>query len=244
MMLKNMKRFDKFLQKAGIKNSFGYDFYFENYIFNGINLENKEILDLGGGNGIASFHALNKCSSCNCFVVDPIEEGSNKLMVAQFNEMKKNFKPGRIFYHRDFIDTLDNHLKFDIVLMHNSINHIGEDIIDEIEFNKHKYQEYLSRIDTITKRLKKDGLLIIADCGSKNFWNNLNLKDPFAPSIDWSLHKEPEIWRKMIEEIGHQHIDTYWTSRKEFGKLGKLLFANRFLSYFIGRHFVSKFIKI
>ena len=38
---------------------------------------------------------------------------------------------------------------------YNSINHIGEDIIGEIEFNKQKYQEYLSRIDTITKRLKK-----------------------------------------------------------------------------------------
>ena len=47
--------FDKRLKSCGIKLSFGYEFYFKNYIFKGVDLKNKSLMDFGGGNGIASF---------------------------------------------------------------------------------------------------------------------------------------------------------------------------------------------
>ena len=70
-----MKTFDVLLNKAGIPRSDGYDFYFSNYIYRDIDLDGKKILDIGGGNGIAPFHALNSSDNCCASTVDPIIEG-------------------------------------------------------------------------------------------------------------------------------------------------------------------------
>ena len=75
-----MKTFDVLLSEAGIPRPAGYEFYFSNYIYRDINLDGKKILDIGGGNGIASFHALNSSANCTAWIVDPIVEGSNDLM--------------------------------------------------------------------------------------------------------------------------------------------------------------------
>ena len=129
--------------------------------------------------------------------------------------------------------------EFDIVLMHNSINHIGEDILKDVLIKNNAYYEYKDRIKTIVDRLCSKGILIVSDCGRYNFLGNLGLKNPFAPSIDWQLHWEPWVWQKMIEEIGFSHIRTKWTARREFGVFGEKFFANRLCSYFLNSHFVS-----
>ncbi len=239
-----MNEFDAILLNAKIPKPSGYHFYFKNYIFNGIDLGNKNLLDLGGGNGIASFFALYQSSSCNAWVVDPIAEGSNQLMTDQFNHMKESFGKDRINYHRDFIDSLEEPNYFDIVLMHNSINHIGEDLIEKILTNQEEYSEYVERIKKITGRLKPGGTLVVADCGRNNFWDDVGLKSPFAPTIEWKLHREPDTWKKMIEEAGLVHINTKWTARRELRSIGKTLLGNRLCSYLLGSHFVSMYRKV
>lgn len=238
-----MHRFDELLLNAKILKPSGYHYYFKNYIFNGIDINNKNILDLGGGNGIASFFTLFQSSSSNAWIVDPITEGSNQLMTDQYNYMKESFDGNRINFHRDYIDSLEEPNHFDIVLMHNSINHIGEDIIEQVLVNHEKYDEYVERIQKITDRLKPGGKLIVADCGRKNFWDDIGLKSPFAPSIEWHLHCEPKTWQKMIEEIGFKHEHTKWTSRRELKGIGKILLGNRIFSYLLGSHFVSVYQK-
>ena len=168
-----MKTFDNLLSEAGITRSNGYDFYFSSYIYKDINLDGKKILDIGGGNGLASFHALDNSSSCSAWVVDPIAEGSNELMFEQYESMKKNYDPGRINFHRDYVDTLLEPNTFDIIVMHNTINHIGEDILEDINNSSEAYAEYVSRLKTILDRLSSDGTLIVADCGSKNFFGKI-----------------------------------------------------------------------
>ena len=164
-----MKTFDILLSQAGIPRSKGYDFYFSNYIYKDLDLDGKKILDIGGGNGIASFYALNLSPDCSAWVVDPIVEGSNNLMFEQYDSMKQNYDAERINFHRDYVDTLLDPNAFDIIVMHNTINHIGEDILKDISCNNEAYSEYVSRLKTILDRLSSDGVLIVSDCGSRVF---------------------------------------------------------------------------
>ena len=238
-----MNKFDQLLKEAGIPRANGYHFYFKNYIFKDIDLKNKKIMDLGGGNGRASFFALSESPSCTSCVVDPLTEGSNNLMLEQFNYIKKKFAEDRIKFHQDFIDSLLKPEIFDIVLMHNSINHIGEDIIEKILTNNESYNEYKKRIKPIFDRLTSKGILIVSDCGTFNFLGNLGFKNPIAPTINWKIHCEPNIWQKMIEGFGFRHIRTEWTARREFGNFGRKFLSNRICSYFLNSHFVSVYEK-
>ena len=62
-------------------------------------------------------------------MVDPISKGSNNKMIHQFKSLEKHFDKSRINFHKGFIGSLLKPEEFNIVIMHNSINHIGEDII-------------------------------------------------------------------------------------------------------------------
>ena len=57
-----------------------------------IDLKNKKLLDVGGGNGIASFFVNDLEKSCECVIVDPLEDGSSKLMYLQYQKMSKIVK--------------------------------------------------------------------------------------------------------------------------------------------------------
>ena len=244
-IMKNQKtnqNFDKNIKLAGIKNSYGYGFYFENYIFKDLDIKNKSILDLGGGNGIASFYATHIDDSCKCVIVDPFEEGSNTKMLDQYKKMSSIYGK-RVSLHNDYVTSLPDTSEFDIVLMHNSINHIGEDLIKNLEIGSQAWKEYQDRIYSIFSRAKPEATIIISDCSNRNFWGDVGIKNPFAPSIEWELHQPPTTWTKMFEDFGCQHLDTQWTSRRELLSLGKYVLANKFFSYFINSHFVAKFKK-
>ena len=152
---------------------------------------------------------------------------------------KKHYDAERINFHRDYVDTLLGPNAFDIIVIHNIINHIGEDNLEDILCNNEAYIDYESRFKTILDRLSSGGILIVSDCGSRNFFGQIGLKTPFALSIDWDLHCEPGVWQQMIEILRFSHIKTQWTARREFGFFGKIFLANRLCSYFLNSHFVS-----
>ena len=234
--------FDENLKRCGIPRSFAYEYYFKNYIFEGIDIKNKSLMDFGGGNGIASFFAVHSDRSCNCTIVDPFSEGSNAQMINQYRQLSKIY--GNIVkLHNDYVDTLPVDDKFDLILMHNSINHVGEDIIELVESNKEHWDQYLTRLEPVILRAKKGAHIVIADCSNKNFWNDLGIRNPLAPNIDWNLHHRPQVWRRMLKELGCSHSETRWTARREFLAPGKFMLANRFFNYFLGSHFVSVYKK-
>ena len=51
--MKTNTNFDQTLKRIGINRSHGFSYYFKTYIFKDIDLKNKSMLDVGGGNGIA-----------------------------------------------------------------------------------------------------------------------------------------------------------------------------------------------
>lgn len=234
-MINNL--FDKNVKLAGLKRSFGYDFYFKKYIFEGFDLSHKKVLDLGGGNGIASFFLSHYSKTCEIFLVDPYKSGSNKLMKNQFLNFSSIYKKSNIT-HYNSLEELPKYIKFDLILLHNSINHIGEDLILNLD-NKDKLNEYMDRLYLVLDKAKVESNIIISDCSNKNFWNDIGVHNFFAPTIQWHLHKEPSFWQNIFYQLGCSHIRTKWTSRREFLSLGKYVFANKFLSYFINSHFVS-----
>ena len=111
-------------------------------------------------------------------VSDPgfIAEGSNQLMFEQFNSMKRKYDTERIIFHRDFVDTLSEPELFDIILMHNTINHIGEDILTDINEDESAYNEYKSRLKTNSILLdpnEENNLIGTGEKIEENLWNEL-----------------------------------------------------------------------
>ena len=147
--------------------------------------------------------------------------------------MKKNCQAERINCHRTYVDKLTDPNVFHISVMHFTINHIGQDILEDILCNNEAYIDYVSRFKTILDRLSSGGILIVSDCGSRNIFGQIGLKSPFAPSIDWDLHCAPGVWQQMIEDLGFSNIKTQWTARREFGFLERFFLSINYVLIFL-----------
>lgn len=79
------------------------------------------------------------------------------------------------------MDTLTDPNVFDTSVIHNKINHIGEDVLEDILCNNEAYIDYVSRVKTILDRLSSGGILLVFIKKVEN--SECFVKKNFAPII-------------------------------------------------------------
>ena len=188
----------------------------DNYLsqfFKGIPLKGKSVLDIGCGNG-----------TLLCYV---LRQGAVRAVGIEPSDIQAVDKSLDIRGYR-FQDyrTTD---KFDVIVLHNSINHLDE----AGTINLHKDAKPYIEIGLQLKQLMAEGgLLVISDVARHNFWPDVHLKNPFAPTIEWHKHQSPYLWSKVLA-LGKAKITWPAPSAYPF----KRLLANRFVSYFLTSQF-------
>jgi len=188
----------------------------DNYLsqfFKGIPLKGKSVLDIGCGNGTLLSYVLRQ-GAIRAVGIEPSD--------IQAVDRSLNIRRVR------FQDYLTSE-KFDVIVLHNSINHLDE----AGTINLHKDTRPYTAIGLQLRQLMaEDGLVVISDVARRNFWPDIHLKNPFAPTIEWHKHQSPYLWAKVLS-LGKAKITWPAPSAYPF----KWLLANRFVSYFLTSQF-------
>lgn len=224
--------------KSGLYSDEGrLKFYLEKYLFQGIDFRGKNVLDIGGGSGLFSFYAAINGAN-RVIVMEPEIEGSTKGISKKFNEFNRILgNLDNIEFCTDTFQSYRSDLLFDVVLMHNSINHLDESACIRLGFDsvaREKYSEIFTKLNSIISR---NGLLIITDCSRYNFFTLIGVKNPIAPYIEWEKHQSPETWVQLLDEAGFELIQKKWFSLNSLGTLGRFFFGNRISAYFLTSDF-------
>ena len=114
-------------------------------LFNGIEFENKNVLDVGGGNGLFSnYAAINGAN--NVVLLEPEFDGSDAGIVETNLDMQRKLELSDIvsFKPETFQNYENNGLKFDFVLLHNSVNHLDEEACEGLPTNLEYQERYCS----------------------------------------------------------------------------------------------------
>jgi hypothetical protein len=127
--------------------------------------------------------------------------------------------------------------KYDIVLLHNSINHIDEAACIKLLKEQWARDVYVSIFRKLASLVGTDGLLIIADCTRTNFWPAIGLSNPIMPTIEWHKHQTPQTWISMLIQSGFVKTRIRWSSFNRLRSVGRFLFGNKYLNYFLLGHF-------
>ncbi len=226
------------------KRRFNKDIYIKNhldYMFKGIEVKNKKVLDVGGGAGLLALYAAKQGAKM-AICLEPELEGSTSGVRRIFEKFKK--EAGINTQAENLNETfqsfcLKNSSKFNIVIFHNSINHLDEPACEILLKDSTAEDKYINIFKQLNDLLEDDGVVVIADCGRRNFFNDLGLKSPFAMSIEWHKHQNPSTWLNLLKKSGFQDIRTLveWTSHEALGSLGKWMLGNRVFAYFLFSHF-------
>lgn len=233
----NINNFSEIIVKNGVHSSAKNLTTYLKVLFKGIDFNGKSFLDIGGGSGLFTHYASTQGTS-RAICMEPVDDGaSSQNITATFDTVKAEVNaPGEV--------TLDNRLfqdyvgePFDIVLLHNSINHLDEEACVDVLDSKEAQDTYIGLFDKLYELVKPGGIVIICDCGRKNFFADLGMTNPVMKSIEWEKHQQPKVWGKLMEKSGFEVKSIHWNTFNTLGKLGQVLLGYSLPSYFTLSHF-------
>jgi hypothetical protein len=235
-------RIDKFFflafHEGLLPDPYGSRIYF-NILFKNISFDKKTMIDIGGGAGLFSFYAASMGAK-SVICIEPEAAGSKQGLIEKFKKLQSDLKTGDQvkLETTTFQDFNSRDKKFDIILLHNSINHLDEEACIKLKYDSHAIEIYKTIFRKLGDLAGKGATLIIADCSRYNFFALFNLKNPFAPTIEWHKHQSPKYWARLLSDAGFCNPDIRWNifnQRLRF--MGKLPFVGKFASYFRRSHF-------
>ena len=171
-------------------------------------------------------------------VMEPEFDGSTAGIQKEFEKLRILFGDlDNIEFSKDTLQVYNTDNKFDVILLHNSINHLDEDSCERLDTDETARQDYLFVLKKLTSICNSKAKLIICDCSNKNFYNDIGLKNPVAKNIEWHKHQPPEIWNDLLTQVGFRKTSLKWTSYNALSRFGRVLIGNRIVSYMLKSHF-------
>lgn len=208
-----------------------------NFLFGSISFDGKVVLDIGGGAGVLSFYA-GACGAKRVICLEPEGEGGTKDMNDQFARVSNMLNLQNVTLLSQTFQDFEEYLEtFDIIILHNSVNHLDEEACIYLLEAQDKQVIYRSLFKKLASIASSQADLIIADCSSRNIFPLLNLRHPLSKTIEWHKHQPPEVWVDLLNDVGFDNPKIRWSSYSRLGKLGWLLFANRLAAFFLTSHF-------
>lgn len=205
-------------------------------IFNSIPLKNKNILDVGGGSGYVSFYCKIK-GGRDVVCLEPEDEGSN-------NEKNNSYEilNDRIDYDIEYLDKriedYNTKKKFDLIILHNSINHLVDGNTKDLSSNDISKIKMMNTIEKISSLAADGCLLLIVDNSGYHFFQKLGFeRHPLIPHVGFHDHESPDFWISYFKKFDFKFAKMDWITPNPMGYFGKVLFNSSYASYLFGLPF-------
>jgi SAM-dependent methyltransferase len=212
--------------------------YYMERLFQGLPFEGKRVLDIGGGTGVFSFYAASMGAK-RVVCLEPEADGSTSGVTQRFKDIQATLKyEAEIEQCATTIQAFnDNRGKFDVILSHNSINHLDEDACINLMSNPVATETYRAIFKKLGDLAEKGATLVVADSARKNLWDLLHLTNPFVPTIEWEKHAHPKDWAALLAEGGFGNPQIRWLAFTRLGHAGQAILGNEVASYFLDSFF-------
>lgn len=204
------------------------------FVFQGIDVEGKRVLEIGAGKGAfciwAGLHGAEYVLG-----LEPESDGSSTGSSTVFRKAITELELHNVEWSsRRFENLSPADGKFDVVLLYNVINHLDEEAVQRLNQDQSAVVTYRNILKTIRDFMNQEGTLLIADSGRTNFWPKLGRPSPFAHSIEWQKHQDPRTWMSVLSEAGFSESRMKWSPLYPLGPIT----SNALVHFFTVSHFL------
>ncbi|MCO5091030.1 class I SAM-dependent methyltransferase [Bosea sp. (in: a-proteobacteria)] len=208
------------------------------FLFDGVRLTGARVLDVGCGRGaLALWAGLHGAS--HVLGIEPESDGSTQGMLSSFQGTIDKLGLGPVVKSRACFleDITPSDGCFDVVVLFNVINHLDEKAVTSLHTSKDSAESYTKVLRHLRTIVADGGSVIVADCGRRNFWNDIGLRNPLMPTIEWHKHQQPKLWASIFEGAGFALHDLRWSPLYPLGAIT----SNWPVHYFTASHFTLRF---
>jgi len=203
--------------------------------FGDVDLVGKNVLDIGAGEGVLSAYAAQFAKHVTA--IEPEAAGSTEGYSSTIKHIKKRLGLANFELFEGIVQNFDSgERKYDVVLMHNSVNHLDEPMCEQLLYSCEAKNVYRNIFKHIASMMSPGAKLIIADCTRYNFFRMIHMKHPITPQIEWEKHQAPRTWVDLLEPLGFVKEELSWTVAYPLRKFS-LLLSNRIAAFFLFSHF-------
>lgn len=208
------------------------------YLFAGVDLRDKDVLDVGGGAGLLTLYAaMSGARSAVC--LEPEGAGASSGLRERFEGFRSALDPRLPV---EFVsDTIQRYLqaahRFDVIVCANALNHLDEEACIRLQLDPSAAERYRALFGLLNQAINPSGWFVATDCGRSNFFAALGMRSPFMPDIEWHKHQDPDVWAGLLGRAGFCATTIQWSAPNTLGRWGRALLGNRMVAYFLLSHF-------
>lgn len=207
------------------------------WLFEGVPLAGRRVLDIGGGTGLLSCYAAARGAK-EAVCLEPEADGVSAGINQRFVRLKRALGVDGVQWKSATFQDFDGAPgAFDVVLLHNSVNHLDERATVRLRNHRPSRDIYSNLFSKLATLLVPGGYVLVADCARTNLFPLLGIPHPISRTIEWHKHQDPEIWAALLERAGFREPIVGWSSYNRLGRFGWALLANRVGAFVSTGHF-------
>jgi SAM-dependent methyltransferase len=195
------------------------------YLFEGVPLADRRVLDVGAGDGVYTFYAA-AAGAKRVVALEPEAAGSTAGVAQRFERLADRLGIGSVELVPQTFQTFSPHERFDVALFHSSVNHLDEAASSVLHRDRRARETYRGLFAKLADMSADGARVIVADASRTNLFARLPVKNPIQPDIEWQKHQRPRVWAELLEEAGFVEPRIRWTSLSSLRKPGRLLLGN------------------
>lgn len=206
-------------------------------VYKDVDLEGKMVLDVGCGEGIVSFPPAI-LGAKQVVSLEPELDGSAEGFNDRFHAVADELNLSNVNLKRITLQDYDYaEGPFDFVVMYNVVNHLDEDACISLLESEESRARFNEIFRNLYENLNPGAEVIISDCARSNLYSALGVKNPFAPTIEWEKHQDPNVWITEMEKVGFVKKWSRWNPLHSFGPLRPFC-RNAVVGYLTNSHFI------
>jgi SAM-dependent methyltransferase len=211
-------------------------FYLE-YLFDGVPLTGRRVLDVGAGDGVYSFYAA-AAGAERVTALEPEAAGSTPGQTGSFSRLEEALGLRSVELRTEAFQDFDpGSDRFDVLFLHAVINHLDESATMAIGREEAARETYRSLFSKLAAVGAPGARLVAADAARSNLFGRLGLRNPLQPTIEWEKHQQPETWARLLEDVGFSDPRIRWNSLNTLRRPGRLLLGNRMAAWLLDSTF-------
>lgn len=207
--------------------------FYLDYLFDGVPLAGRRMLDVGAGDGVYSLYAA-AAGAERVVALEPEAAGSSAGVAQKFGRMAKlSALDSTELVSGSFQEFDPEGERFDVLFLHSSVNHLDEPACIALHTDPRARQTYRALFAKLADMSADGARLIVCDVTRRNLFARLPFKNPVQPNIEWEKHQSPTQWARLLGEVGFLEPRLRWSSFNTLRTPGRLLFGNRVAAWFL-----------